>query len=305
MSAETRAKPVVNRQRRLIRRIVELPAVCIVGCLALVGLIVWKQERIIFPGSSSQGKAKANVTAPAGTELVTLKTRSGDRIVALFGPALTDDGLRVRPDAAKRPTLLYFYGNGMWLREMIPDDFNRYRALGANVLIPDYAGYGMSGGAASEKHCYETADAAYDYLLTRRDVDPRKIVAAGWSLGGAVAIDLASRRQPAGLITVSTFTCLCDVAMERFPTFPFESRLLRHKFESESKIGRVTCPMLLGHGKQDAVVPFSMRDRLAASAKSPVEKYDVEDGTHGDMIDFGGPDGRRHVRGFLESIVVR
>ena len=51
--------------------------------------------------------------------------------------------------------------------------FDRFRRLGLNVIIPDYVGYGMSGGSPSEKGCQATADAAYDYLVSTRKSTPR------------------------------------------------------------------------------------------------------------------------------------
>ena len=154
----------------------------------------------------------------ADAELVTLSTANGDRVVALFGPALTREG-EPHPEASRRPTLLYFYGNGMCLNDTL-EQFDHFRRLGANVLIPDYVGYGMSGGQPGESGCLATADAAYDHLQSRRDVDPRAIVAVGWSLGGAVAIDLASRRPVAGLAAFSTFTSMVEMARRNFPFLP-------------------------------------------------------------------------------------
>ena len=84
--------------------------------------------------------------------------------------------------------------------------FEGLRRLGVNVLIPEYPGYGMSDGRASERGCYAAADVAYDYLARRPDIDRAQIIVAGHSLGGAVAVDLASRRHVAALITLSTFT---------------------------------------------------------------------------------------------------
>ena len=64
-------------------------------------------------------------------------------------------------------------------------EFDRFRRLGLNVLIPDYLGYGMSAGKASEIGCRETAETAYQALVSR-GFPPSRIIAGGWSLGGAV-----------------------------------------------------------------------------------------------------------------------
>jgi uncharacterized protein len=279
------------RPRRWLRtrRVVLVPASLYVGVVAVFATF---QARLIFPGGATQGRPEAVVQPAAGTELVTLTTADGDRVVALFGPALTADG-RPHPDAALRPTILDFYGNGMCLKAAaaLMDSFRR---LGANVLIPEYVGYGMSSGRPSEAGCYATADAAYAHLLARKDVDPTKIVALGWSLGGAVAIDLAARRPVAGLVVLSSFTSMAEVARAHYPFLP-ASLLLRHRFDSLAKIRRVSCPTLIGHGREDRLIPFVMADRLAIAAGGPVARLAVEDAGHNDFFLLGR-------RAILESL---
>ena len=245
------------------------------------------QTRQIFPGSASQGTPGAAVVPRPGVELLVLKSGSGEHIAAAFGPALTEDG-QPDPAAASRPTLLYFYGNGWCLRDAVEEDLDWFRRLGVNVLIPDYIGYGMSSGVPGEAGCYETADACLDHLRGRADLDPRRIVAVGRSLGGAVAIDLASRRPVAGLVAFCTFTRMVDMAKRRFPYLP-ASLLLNHRFESIAKISRVTCPILLGHGGKDRVVPAEMSAALAAaaSAHAPVTTFTVHGADHNDFFAVG------------------
>jgi fermentation-respiration switch protein FrsA (DUF1100 family) len=257
------------------------------------------QTRLIFPGAATQGDPAAVVHPPPGAELVRLTTARGERIVALFGPALRPDGTP-RADADNCPTLLFFYGNGMCLRAA-EDLFGDLRRLGANVLVPEYVGYGMSEGAAGERGCYETADASYDYLQKRSDIDPSRVVAAGWSLGGAVAVDLAARREVAGLAVFSTFTSLTDLGREVFPFLPV-SLLLRHRFESLGKIGRVKCPVLIGHGRLDSIVPHAMSERLAAAVRSRVERYTVEGADHNDFFVIESERTAGQLRRFLDGM---
>ena len=134
-------------------------------------------------------------------ELLQLKTKTGERVVALFGPALTADG-KPDPAAASRPTMIFFYGNAMCLNHAT-SLFDRFRRLGLNVVIPEYVGFGMSGGSPSEQGCQATADAVYDEWCQRAGLTQRAVVAAGGRLGGAVAIDLAARRPVGGLIAFS------------------------------------------------------------------------------------------------------
>jgi fermentation-respiration switch protein FrsA (DUF1100 family) len=296
-SVEPGPKP--RRFRRWVVRIVRIPLLIYLGIVAVFFAL---QTRLIFPGSETQGKPEAVIQAAPDAELVTLTTARGDRVVALFGKALTPAGMP-RTDASTRPTLLYFYGNAMCLRHSM-DTLDQFRRLGANVLIPDYVGFGMSGGAPGEIGCRETADAALSYLETRPDIDRSKIVASGWSLGGAVAIDLASRRRVAGLATFSTFTRMVDVARQMFPFLP-SSLLLRHRFESLSKIASIDCPILIGHGRVDRTIPFAMADRLAWAAKGPVTRVTIDRADHNDFFEAGGERLRTSLRRFLADLPSR
>jgi uncharacterized protein len=257
------------------------------------------QTWLIFPGSETQGQADAVIEAPPGAELVALTTSRGDKVFALFGKALKPDG-SPRPDAAGCPTLLYFYGNAMCLRDAT-EEFGRFRRLGANVMIPEYVGYGMSGGKAGELGCRETAEASLANLESRPDVDRGRVVAAGWSLGGAVAIDLASRHPVAGLATFCTFTRMADMAKRLVPFLP-ASLLLRHRFENLAKIATVGCPVLIGHGREDRIIPFAMADRLAEAAKGPVTRVTIDEADHNDFFQVGGERVRAALRRFLDEL---
>jgi pimeloyl-ACP methyl ester carboxylesterase len=284
------------RPRRWLVTLIRIPLLVYAGIVVVLFAI---QTRLIFPGSETQGKPEAVVPTPPDAELVTLTTARGDRVVALFGKALSPDG-SPRPDASACPTLLYFYGNAMCLRDA-SDEFGRFRRLGANVLIPEYVGFGMSGGKPGESGCRETAEAALAHLGNRRDVDRGRVVAAGWSLGGAVALDLASRHPVAGVATFCTFTRMADVSRRLFPFLP-GSLLLRHRFENVSKIGRVGCPVLLGHGRDDRTIPFAMADRLAEAARGPVTRVTIEGADHNDFFQTGGERVRTALSRFIDQL---
>jgi pimeloyl-ACP methyl ester carboxylesterase len=267
---------------RLIARLARVTLLLYVGFVVLLYLF---QEKGIFPGANTQGQPEAQVRPRADTELLRLETPTGDRIVALFGPALTADA-QPDPRAALRPTMIYFYGNGSCLNRVAPE-FDRFRRLGLNVLIPEYVGYGMSGGSPSETGCQATAETVYDYLVSARKVDPKSIISAGWSLGGAVAIELASRRHVGALIAFSTFTRAADTARRLLPFVPV-ALLLRHRFDSVDKIANIRCPALLGHGRRDATIPFSMGKQLAESAGGPVTTIWIDQAAHKHFFEIGG-----------------
>lgn len=64
-------------------------------------------------------------------------------------------------------------------------------AVGFDVMLFDYRGYGRSSGSPSEEGTYRDARAARTALLRRPGVDPRRVFYLGESLGAAVALELA------------------------------------------------------------------------------------------------------------------
>jgi fermentation-respiration switch protein FrsA (DUF1100 family) len=266
-------------------RVMKVARIVVLAYLGTVAVLFSLQTRLIFPGASTQGQADAEVRPQTGTELVKLRTTRDDTIVALYGAAILSNG-SPDPQAAHRPTMIYFYGNAMCLKYAAVQ-LEELRRLGVNVLIPEYVGYGMSSGSASEKGCQATARAAYDYLVTTRKVDPKRIISAGWSLGGAVAIDLASEKEVGGLIAFSSFTSAVDLGRRVLPFVPV-SLLLRHRFDSIHKIAKISCPTLIGHGRWDRIIPFEMGEELAAKAGGPVTTLWIDRADHNDFFDIGG-----------------
>jgi len=260
-----------------------LGAAVAVFYLTVVIVFYALQTKLIFPGAVTQGLPEARVVPPPGARLVELDA-GGQRVVALFGGALDEAG-RAAADAYDRPTILFFYGNGMCLADTL-EEFEVFRKLGANVLIPEYLGYGLSAGEPSEKACYATADAAYRWLIDSGQVAGERIIVGGWSLGAAVAVDLATRKPVVGLVMLSPFTSVADMAKTHYPMLP-ASMLLSHRFDSLAKMPRVTCPIIIGHGTLDDIVPYAMSERLAKAARCPVVELRVEGAYHNDFMLVG------------------
>jgi uncharacterized protein len=95
-------------------------------------------------------------------------------------------------------------------------------ATGFDVLLFDYRGYGRSSGRPSEAGTYRDARAALTCLLEQPGVDPGHVFYLGESLGGAVALDLALERPPAGLVLLSAS---CTTRSSRPPSSPTPTRL--------------------------------------------------------------------------------
>ena len=284
---ETSRKPAARiRAKRTpkwwIKRLIRLLVIAYV----VVGLLLWVGQRwLVFPGTVMQGSARTRFGPAIDSEQLTLHTADGTEIAAVFYPAIIPRRNAVTTPA-RRPTVISFYGNAQcvaWCQYEV----DIMRRCGANVLVADYPGFGQSKGTASELGMYATADALWNHAMGRPDVDPSRIIASGWSLGGAAAIDLASRKPVAGLIAASSFTSLPDMGHKQFPIYP-TSWLLRYKMDNLQKIGSIQCPTLFIHGLADPLVPAEMSRRLyAASGASTRTLLEIPDAQHNDLFATG------------------
>ena len=195
------------------------------------------------------------------------------------------------PSASKTaPVILYFHGNASNNGDLGEVAAIFYR-LGVSVMLVDYRGYGMSGGLfPNEKRVYEDAEAAWQYLTQKLKIEPQRIFVYGHSLGGAVAIDLASKHpNMAGLIVEGTFTSIEDVA-ESTPwlkIFPLQW-VITQRFDSMSKISSLQTPLLILHGTEDVIIPLSMSAQLFAAAPEPKQLVTFEGANHNNLPEFGG-----------------
>lgn len=195
-------------------------------------------------------------------------------------------------------TLLFLHGNAGNIshRYEIVNDLVK---LPVNILIIDYRGYGKSEGRPSEQGLYTDARAAWDYLTTARGVPASRILIFGESLGGAVAIDLASKVSACGLVAQSSFTSIADMAAELLPFFP--RFMLRTKMDSLSKIARVSCPKLFIHSQADEIIPYKLGRRLFDAAPAPKQFYEVKNAPHNLTFDLGGAAYYEALRNFINS----
>jgi fermentation-respiration switch protein FrsA (DUF1100 family) len=200
-----------------------------------------------------------------------LRSTDGTRIHAWWCPVEGSSG-----------ALLYCHGNAGNLSQRNGSVAGLQQVLKESVLIFDYPGYGKSEGRPSEAGCYAAADAAYAWLVEVQKIPPERILIYGGSLGGGVAVDLASRKPHRALILVKTFTTMPDVGGGLYPWLPVRW-LMRNRFDNLAKIGKCTRPVFIAHGTTDRLVPYELGERLFVAANEPKYFYRM------DGIDHDGP----------------
>jgi len=182
------------------------------------------------------------------------------------------------------PVVLFFHGNGENLETMrFSGFFERVSDLGFHCLAVDYPGYGRSSGSPSERSNLAAAEAAFEYVGEEFPNRPHAV--SGWSLGAAVAIQLAASHPDgvAGLAALSSWTSLADTARLHFPGF-LVNVLLSERYDSLAAVDRIQAPTLLIHGTSDNIIPVGHGEQLAAAFGDRARWVPVVGAGHNDLL---------------------
>ncbi|KDQ11568.1 hypothetical protein BOTBODRAFT_35235 [Botryobasidium botryosum FD-172 SS1] len=173
----------------------------------------------------------------------------------------TSDDERDKAYSRTRPTVILFHGNAGNIGNHIPFARVFFVNMRCNVLLMSYRGYANSEGTPSEKGLRIDAQTTLDFVMSDPILKDTRVVLHGQSLGGAVAIDLASRNPDAvhGLILENTFLSIPALIPTVMPILSSFTRFCNQKWNSAEAITLIppTTPMLFLSGLQDEVVPAS------------------------------------------------
>jgi uncharacterized protein len=231
-------------------------------------------SRAIYPGAGrSLNEDQLRRSLRPGEELLWRETIRRERV-----------GLIVRPPTARQDWVVFFYGNGMTLFGTW-NVRQRLGEAGYGVVCVDYPGYGVSSGSPSEQGCFRAADAAIGYLRQEAPTAADRVALIGWSLGSAVAMDLASRVDVRALVLLSPLSSLLGAALDLVrvgrTTFPLGP------FNALSKSKHVNCPTLLVSGTNDRLTRPWMANELSRAMGERARQVNLPGVGHNDMLVSG------------------
>ncbi|NES25225.1 MAG: alpha/beta hydrolase, partial [Symploca sp. SIO3E6] len=177
-----------------------------------------------------------------------------------------------------------------------------------SCLMIDYRGYGKSQGKfPTECSAYEDVEAAWNYLTQVRQIPPEQILLYGHSLGGAIAIELATKHpEISGLVVESSFTSILSMVncIKQFRLFPVKF-LLHQRFDSLRKVPLLQMPVLFLHGNADQVVPVYMSQTLFDAAPEPKKLLLVSEAGHQDAVELAGAEYLHGLQWLIEQAQAR
>lgn len=250
--------------------------------ISIAGILYKFQDVLLyFPEQPSSSRLYVPMPTGIPHENIFIRTKDGVRLNLIL--------IRYTGDSSPySPTIIYFHGNAGNIGHRLPNALLMLVNLKVNLLLVDYRGYGKSEGEASEEGLYLDSEAVLDYVMSRPDLDKTKVFLFGRSLGGAVAIHLASENSHriSAIMVENTFLSIPHMASTLFSFFPMRYLPLwcyKNKFLSYRKISQCRMPSLFISGLSDQLIPPVMMKQLYELSPSRTKRLAIfPDGTHND-----------------------
>lgn len=192
-------------------------------------------------------------------------------------------GWHVQQPAAGDTVILYFGGNA---EDVVYNLYTAQQLHARQLFMFNYRGYGNSEGEPSQQALFTDALALYDTLVTTHAIDPQRLLIMGRSLGSSVATHLASRRANAGLILVTPFDSLQQIAAGYFSWLPV-GLMLKHPFRTIDDIRKVKSPILILAADRDEVIPPARLHNLLEVVQQRSKLVWINDSNHQNISERG------------------
>ena len=152
--------------------------------------------------------------------------------------------------------IIFFHGNAEDLGISYEMLDHMRTALRINLMAVEYPGYGIYEDAdgPSEEKIYRDAELVYNFVLCMSNLREKDIILLGRSLGSGPASHIAAKFEPGGLILMSPYTSIKNVATNKVG---FLSVLLAEQFNNLGRMDKVTCPTFILHGQKDSLIPIN------------------------------------------------
>lgn len=262
-----------------------LVGLVLVAYLGICGYLYLNQTQFLFPGAFM----------PLPDDIRSATRTPGFEETSI--PAADGTGLFTIHHAPQpgRPVVVVFHGNGSY-----PEDYGflyeGWAQAGYGIVASAARGYPRSAGEPDGEAMLKDALDIHDWAT--RTYPGHPVVVFGQSLGTALAVRVASKRDVASAVLISPFTSMLSLVREKMPWLP-TALLLRSPFRSDLDIAAVKAPILILHGDQDALVPIESGRALAAMANSKVTFVTVAGAGHNQ--DLFGADMIERIARFVEA----
>ena len=258
-------------------------------------------ERFIPPGEAKLAMYKKALRCfHAGFER---RYRNMERVdVAYDGSALAAYFMKAPNVSGKARTVVLFNGMDNCKEMSVLFAGLEFAARGIHTLAIDGPGQGESLRLRKihTRYDYEAAGtAAYNYVASRADVDPKKVTVMGYSFGGYYAPRIVAfeKRYAAcvafGAMHASIYEWVLKIktVTQRDSTKSAQSAFqvpwvfgaqdidealeMAKRFDLQGVAQRIECPVLVVHGEKDRIVPLDSAQKLYDMIGSKRKTYKI------------------------------
>lgn len=174
--------------------------------------------------------------------------------------------------------IIYFGGNGEDVAATIP----ALEKLSASIIYAfNYRGYGLSAGSPGETELYQDAFHIFNYV--KKNNPNSKVAIMGYSLGSAVAGQLAAKTDASYLILFAPLLSIERIAQEKFAHL-IPSWIVTNKFRLFENISGVKSKTLVLCAGKDVVIPFSHSEETYSNLTSAKEIHSIDTAGHNDLF---------------------
>jgi len=236
--------------------------------LAVLVALYSGQTAILFP----VGQVGPPPPLPSGTQRLAFTPAGGERLAGIHIPPSSPGGERL---------LVLGFGGNAWNAEAMAALLHQIYPQ-ADIVAFHFRGYRPSGGRPSAAAFRSDAVAILDWVGPQ--LRPARTVAIGFSIGSGVAAVLAAEGPVDGLILVTPFDSLGEVAADHYPWLPVR-RLLRHRLEPAEDLRGTNVPVAILAGADDRLIPAQRTDALRRAVPRLVFDRTIEGAGHNDIYD--------------------
>ncbi len=181
-----------------------------------------------------------------------------------------------------RGMIFYLHGNAGAL-DFWGGKAQDFVALGYDVLMIDYRGYGKSSGRIYLEH-HLIDDAKFVLEEVSKEVGKENVIIYGISLGTGIATILAEEYEASKLLLETPYYHFRHVAKYHFPYLPLRF-ILKYRFRTDRHLPNVKCPVYAFHGTNDLTVPYRS-SLMLQKIKPEMDLLTVRGGSHNDLNTF-------------------
>ena len=224
------------------------------------------QTHFVFP---VQSVAPAG-PLPADGEVWTLKSPGGAVLKGVHFPPSEPGG---------GGELIFGFGGNGWNGQDVAEYLHQVYPA-AHIVAFHYRGYYPSTGSPSAAALIEDSPLIYD--LAVKKLRPKKIFAAGFSIGSGIASQLSAKRKLDGLVLVTPFDSLKQVAQSFYPWLPIAG-FFAHEIDAAAALEESKVPIAILAGANDEIVAPERTEALRERAPKLLFDRTIQMAGHNDI----------------------